>query len=109
MTPRQKRLVAAAQECDRAARQIEADFPRSKLDDPMTDAMQADIIRMRQADVASFRLASSTLMVIAEDADGYALLVELRAKKRWAFEAIKTLAQRELARADDAPGGELAA
>lgn len=109
MNRRQMRLIAAAEECDRAARQIEADFPRSKLDDPMIDAMQADIIRIRQADVASLRLAASTLMVLVEDADGYALLIELRAKKRWAFDALVKLARDELARADDAPGGELAA
>jgi len=109
MTPRQKKLIAASDECLNAARALELDFPRSVLDDPMVPKMRREIVASRLADVESLRLASATCMTIAEDPDGYGEIVKLRARKRWAFDALVKLATDELARADDAPGGELAA
>lgn len=102
MTPRQQRLVAAADACRNSARSLEMDYPRADLDDPMVPLLRRELVMARQKDVASLKLAEATLMAIAEDADGYAVLLELRAKKRWAFDSCVELARQELA---DKPSG----
>lgn len=109
MTPRQQKLVDASDQCLNQARMIELDYPRSLLDDPMMPKMKRDIVAARLMDVAELRLASATIMVFSDDPEGYGQIVALRAKKRWAFDALVKLATDELARADDAPAGELAA
>jgi hypothetical protein len=104
MTPRQKRLVDGVQLCRNVARQIEIDFPKSALNDPMLPKVRREIIAIRQADVALMELVCATAMAIAEDPEGYAVLVTLRAKKRWAFDSMVCLAKQELAQVDTAKG-----
>jgi hypothetical protein len=108
MTPRQQKLSDAAEACRNAAREVETDFPRSMLDDPMLPTARRDLVALRQSDVASLNLAANTIMAIGEDADGYATLMKLRHEKRWAFDSCVELARQELERKDDAPPAEQA-
>ena len=59
MTPRQSKLVAASHAVDTAKRQIESDWPRSALDNPMLTPMQREIFAARQLDVAALDLAGA--------------------------------------------------
>jgi hypothetical protein len=98
MTPRQAKLVAASEAVDSCKRQIETDWPRSKMDNPMLTPMQREIYLARQLDVAALDLASKTVMAVAEDPDAYGLLMKLRAEKPADFRAIMVLVQIELER-----------
>ncbi|WEJ60211.1 hypothetical protein [Devosia sp. FJ2-5-3] len=98
MTPRQAKLVTAAEACGNAARTIEMDFPRSELDDPMTSPMRRELIASRQRDVAALKLAEASMMKLADDPDAYALLMDLRDKQPTAFTAIMVLVKIELDR-----------
>lgn len=98
MTPRQAKLVNAAEACRNAARAIEMDFPRSEMDDPMTTPMRRELIASRQRDVASLKLAEASMMKLAADPDAYAALMDLRDKKPADFEAIMVLVKVELER-----------
>jgi hypothetical protein len=98
MTPRQAKLVAASEAVDACKRQIESDWPRSAIDNPMLTPMQREIYVARQLDVAALDLASRTVMAVAEDPDAYGLLMKLRAEKPADFKAIMVLVQIELER-----------
>lgn len=98
MTPRQAKLVAASNAVDACKRQIESDWPRSMLDDPMVNPLQREIVAARLHDVAALDLASKTVMAVAEDPDAYGLLMKLRAEKRSDFDAIMVLVKIELER-----------
>jgi hypothetical protein len=98
LTPRQAKLVSASEAVDRCKRQIEMDWPRSKMDDPMLTTMQREIYASKKDDVAALDLASKTVMAVAEDPDAYGLLMKLRAEKRPEFDAIMVLVDIELAR-----------
>ena len=98
MTPRQAKLVDAANRVNEAALALEMDFPRADLDNPMVPPARRELIAIRQRDVASLRLASATVMAIAADPDAFGKLIELRAKKPAEFDAIMVLVQIELDR-----------
>lgn len=98
MTPRQAKLVAASEAVDACKRQIESDWPRSMLDDPMVNPLQRELVAARLKDVAALDLASKTVMAVAEDPDAYGLLMKLRAEKRSDFDAIMVLVKIELER-----------
>ena len=96
MTPRQAKLVDAATACENAAREIELDFPRSELSDPMVKPLRRELVAVRQRDIGSLKLAAATIKAIAEDPESYGLLVKLRAEKPKEFAAIMVLVQNEL-------------
>ena len=102
MTPRQQKLVRASEAVDACKRQIEMDWPRTAMDDPMLTTMQREIFASRQLDVAALDLASKTVMAVAEDPDAYGLLMKLRADKPADFKAIIVLVQIELDRQQEA-------
>ena len=102
MTPRQAKLVAASHAVDTCKRQIESDWPRSALDNPMLPPMQREIFAARQLDVAALDLASKTVMAVAADPEAFGLLMRLRAEKPKEFKAIMVLAKVELERQPDA-------
>lgn len=98
MTPRQLKLVRASESVDACKRQIESDWPRSAMDDPMLHPDKRAIFVSKQNDVAALDLASKTVMAVAEDPDAYGLLMKLRAEKPADFKAIMVLVQIELER-----------
>lgn len=98
MTPRQAKLVGASEAVDACKRQIESDWPRSAMDNPMLTPLQREIYAARQLDVAALDLASKTVMAVAEDPDAYGVLMKLRAKKHADFAAIMALVRIELER-----------
>ena len=102
MTPRQAKLVSASEAVDACKRQIESDWPRSAMDNPMLTPLQREIYVARQIDVAALDLASKTVMAVAEDPDAYGLLMKLRAEKPADFKAIMVLVQIELERKPEA-------
>jgi hypothetical protein len=102
VTPRQAKLVAASEAVDACKRQIESDWPRSAMDNPMLTPMQREIYVARQLDVAALDLASKTVMAVAEDPDAYGLLMKLRAEKPADFKAILVLMKIELERKPEA-------
>lgn len=98
MTPRQAKLVRASEAVDACKREIESDWPRSAMDNPMLTPMQREIYVTRQLDVAALDLASKTVMAVAEDPDAYGLLMKLRAERPADFRAIMVLVKIELER-----------
>jgi hypothetical protein len=98
VTPRQAKLVAASEAVDACKRQIESDWPRSMLDDPMVTTLQREIVSARLKDVAALDLASKTVMAVAEDPDAHGDLITLRTKDRAAYDAIMVLVKIELER-----------
>lgn len=98
MTPRQAKLVDAAEACRNAARTLEMDYPRAELDDPMIAPGRRELVAIRQRDVASLKLAEASMMKLAADPDSYALLMDLHDKKPAEFAAIMVLVKNELER-----------
>jgi len=98
LTPRQLKLVRASEAVDACKRQIESDWPRSAMSDPMLHPDKLAIFTSKQLDVAALDLASKTVMAVAEDPDAYGLLMKLRAEKPADFKAIMVLVQNELDR-----------
>lgn len=98
MTPRQTKLVNAAEAVETAKNRLEADWPLSDLNDPMMSQAKRDLYRARHADVASLDLASKTVMAVAADPEAFGKVMELRAKKPADFQAIMVLVQIELER-----------
>lgn len=107
MTPRQAKLVNAAEACGNAARTLEMDFPRSELADPMVRPLRRELVAIRQRDAASLKLAEAAIMKLAVDPDAYAMLMDLRDKHPKAFTAIMVLVKIELER--PAPAEQAAA
>ncbi|WP_240233596.1 hypothetical protein [Devosia lacusdianchii] len=102
MTPRQAKLVRASEAVDRCKREIESDWPRSKMDDPMLHPDKRAIFASKQDDVAALDLASKAVMAVAADPDQFGKVMELRRKDRSAFDAIMVLVDIELARKPEA-------
>lgn len=96
MTPRQAKLADAATACERAARDLELDFPKADLSDPMVPRLRKELIATRHRDIAGLQLAARTVLAIAEDPDAFGLLIELWMKKRAEFDAIMVLVKVEL-------------
>lgn len=96
MTPRQAKLVVASHIVDTCKRQIETDWPRSAMDNPMLTPMQREIFAARQLDVAALDLASKTVMAVAADPEAFGLLMRLRAEKPKEFAAIMVLVRNEI-------------
>jgi hypothetical protein len=108
-SPRAKRLLAVHEALKAQSVRMEMDWPRSGLDDPMITGDKHTILRTRVHDTDAVKQGAAIIEAILADPDGYAVLMELRSKKRWAFDSCVLLAKEELAKADEAPPQDKAA
>lgn len=102
-TPRAKRLLEVHQAITAQVRQMEMDWPRAGLDDPMITGDKHTLLKSRVHDTDCVKQGAAIIEAILVDPDGYAVLMELRAKKKWAFDSCVLLAKQELAAKDEAP------
>lgn len=63
----------------------------------------ADDMRSGSPDPANLKVAQGIVEAMLLDPDGFAALIELRQRKKWAFDAVVTLATDELKRRDGEP------
>lgn len=100
-TPREERILAIHQALTNAARENEMNWPRSGLSDPMVTGDRHILLKTRVHDTDCLKQAATIIEAMMLDADGFATLFELAAKKRWAFDSCVLLAKQELAAKDE--------
>jgi hypothetical protein len=98
MSELMKRAPAAMTEVELVSRRTDRDFERYVSFDTDGDIKRAHALHMD-----GLRDAWRILNEIAADPDGYAVIMELRAKKKWVFDSCVLLAKQELAAKDEAP------
>lgn len=109
MNQREAKLANAATAIRSAAREQDMNWPQSVIDNPMTPPMRAELFAIQRRDIAALNLGAAIVEAMLLDADGFAVLIELRQKKKWAFDGCVVLARQQLAAKDDAPTQEQAA
>jgi hypothetical protein len=100
-TPREERIMAIHQAITSQVRQMEMDWPRSKLTDPMLTGDKHILLKTRVYDTDCVKQGATIIEAMFVDADGFAALFELAAKKKWAFDSCVLLARQELAAKDE--------
>ena len=99
-TPREERILCIHQAIASAARQMEMDWPKSAIDDPMLTGDKHILFKARVHETECLKQAAAIIEAMFADADGFATLFELAAKKKWAFDSCVLLARQELAAKD---------
>ena len=98
MSNRGKRLIEARDAVLSAVRDLEMDWPASKLEDPMLTEYQRIIYRTRLYDIESLKLGAKTIEAMIEKADAFRTLFLLASRKPAVFDALVVLAEIELAK-----------
>lgn len=104
MTPRAKRITDIHSAIMAQVREMDMNWPRAGLTDPMVTGDRHILLKTRVYDADCVRQAGAIIEAILTDPDGFAVLFELAAKKRWAFDSCVLLARQELAATDDVQG-----
>lgn len=99
-TKREKSLLDAKTAILNAARTIDIDWPLTMLNNPMVSADKDVLCRAYRYDMDRLKQAAEIIDAMMVDADGFAVLFELAAKKKWAFNSCVLLAKQELAATD---------
>ena len=98
LTPREKRLAAIASAVSNAAREMEMDWPRAGLTDPMVTGDKHILLKARVHDTDCVKQGAQIIEAMLVAADGIHPLMTLAGRDRKAFDAIVILAQIELDR-----------
>lgn len=97
-SPREKRITYIAACIASAAREMEMDWPRSRLDDPMLTGDKFIMFKSRVLDTEAIRQGQKIIEGLLVDAEGFGTLFALSTHSPKAFKAIVNLAAQELAR-----------
>lgn len=97
-TQREERILCIHQAIASAARQMEMDWPKSALDDPMLTGDKHILFKARVHETECLKQAASIIEAMFVDADGFATLFELAARDLKVWAALVTLAKIELDR-----------
>lgn len=99
-TPREEDLLSRAKANERAIYLLDSEWPQSRLAElSMTEQGRA-IIASYKDDRKGLVATKAIIDAMMVDADGFAVLFELAAKKKWAFDSCVMLAKQELATKD---------
>lgn len=107
-TKREKGLMDAKSAIMNAARELDIAWPISMLNNPMISADKDVLCRSYRYDMAKLRQAAAIIDSILINADGFANMFELAAKKPMEFQALAICAQIELDRKPDEAKAEAA-
>ncbi|WP_173087661.1 hypothetical protein [Devosia sp. 1635] len=100
MSDRGKRLIEARDAILSAAREVQMDWPASKLDDPMLTENQRILYRTRLYDIESLKLGAKTIDAMIDKADAFRTLFLLASRKPGVFDALIVIGENELAAAE---------
>lgn len=101
-TKREKGLLDMKSAIAAAARGLDVEWPLSMLNDPMTRADRQQLCRTYRYDLSRLQQAAQVIDSILINADGFAVLFELAARKPDDFQALVVLARIELERKPEA-------
>lgn len=98
MSDRSKQLLDVRSAIQSAVREMESDWPASKLNDPMLTNAQRDLLRTRLYDIERLKQGQQIVEAMIDKADGWSTLFSLASKYPEAFDALVVLAEVELKR-----------
>ena len=108
MNKREQRLFDVVSAIRAEARRLDADWPRSVMDDPMTPSAKRDLFASRIFDAGCLKTAAGIVDAMLLNADGFSVMITLAQKKPADFQALVVLAQIEIDRPAATPHSEAA-